>query len=1209
MARYMYLLVAFLMISTVAFGQTVQGKVIDSANGEGLPFANVVLEKDGVQKAGTTTDLDGNYILTGFDPGTYDILVIYVGYSDLRTEGIVVGGSKTVGFDIEMSVPSDGVKLDEIVVKAYKVPLIEMDNTASGATVTAEEIARMPVKSIGSLIATTAGVSRKKEGEETSFRGAREGDDIIFVDGVRTRRSTVPAADIEQIQVITSGLPAKYGDVTGGVTNIITKGPSSKFGGNIELETSEVLDPYGFNFLNLGVSGPLLSKKDADGEVLRSILGYRLSAQVTHLDDPNPSYVGAYRATDEFIDLLKTDPLVPVQTTDGLRYVPRGNFITEDDFERTKTRPNVGRLTINGSGKIDFQPIREINFTVGGNYNFIKRKQDLRTERTWLLNSDSNLDRFDKDWRVFVRLRHKIGGSDDNLTDEEKKEKSSATIQNINYSLQFDYNRVNIDRYDPNHKDNLFNYGYYGKYDIDFQRNYIEGDDGIFREGAATEVLTNFTPGGYNPYQELYLGYDGAVGNNISSSLIQNGFIPGNLEYVYAENLHYNYGTTQDFFQKIEENQYGVNATGGFDIVGKKDASEERSKHSIEFGVLYEQRIDRNYSIQPQSLWQVGRQMVRGDYYLDTSDSLMIGDSVSYSINYFENSTFVNNIRDKFSIPDNQQLNLDALSPEDLSMDLFSADELNSVLPALVLSYKGYDYTGKKLGADVTFNDFFTKKDGNGDLYRPVAPTTPIYTAFYLQDKFTYKDFIFNIGLRVDRFDANTQVLADPYTFNPIRTVSESSDLPHAANAEPDWKVYVESTGGTTVPSAYRDGDQWYTRTGAVVNDPLALFGSRAIGQTAHYERYQDIKDLDYNPEGVFVDYEPQINVLPRIAFSFPISKDAGFFAHYDILTRRPSERNDMTALDYYNWQDAQNLFANGLENPDLKPSKTIDYEVGFKQKISASSAVTLTAYYREQRDMISKRTYSYADPVPEYQTFGNRDFGTVKGFTFQYDLRRTKNFKLKIDYTLQFAEGTGSSGESSLRGTSALGTTRPIFPFDFDQRHNLIARMDYRFGENDQYNGPRIAGKNILENFGLNLLMSLGSGRPYTRKADPQPRGGRNTIGDFNGARYPWTTQFDLRVDKDFTFGGKGGKKARTVNVFLRVLNLLNTRNVVGFYPFTQDPDSDGYLITPGSGGQDDIDAAESATSYETLYNLRLLNDAYFGLPRRIRLGLQANF
>ena len=46
---------------------------------------------------------------------------------------------------------------------------------------------------------------------------------------------------------------------------------------------------------------------------------------------------------------------------------------------------------------------------------------------------------------------------------------------------------------------------------------------------------------------------------------------------------------------------------------------------------------------------------------------------------------------------------------------------------------------------------------------------------------------------------------------------------------------------------------------------------------------------------------------------------------------------------------------------------------------------------------------------LQSYTTWGNIDFGTVKGLTVQYDLRRTGNITMRAAYTLQFADGTGS--------------------------------------------------------------------------------------------------------------------------------------------------------------------------------------------------------
>src|SRR5690606_31086585 len=106
----------------------------------------------------------------------------------------------------------------------------------------------------------------------------------------------------------------------------------------------------------------------------------------------------------------------------------------------------------------------------------------------------------------------------------------------------------------------------------------------------------------------------------------------------------------------------------------------------------------------------------------------------------------------------------------------------------------------------------------------------------------------------------------------------------------------------------------------------------------------------DLSPKS-FKDYEPQINVSPRIAFSFPISDEALFFAHYDVLTQRPSSNSSLQLLDYLLLESKSSN--DRLNNPDLKAERTIDYELGFQQKINNYSSIKIAAFYREQKDMI----------------------------------------------------------------------------------------------------------------------------------------------------------------------------------------------------------------------------------------------------------------
>ena len=59
-----------------------------------------------------------------------------------------------------------------------------------------------------------------------------------------------------------------------------------------------------------------------------------------------------------------------------------------------------------------------------------------------------------------------------------------------------------------------------------------------------------------------------------------------------------------------------------------------------------------------------------------------------------------------------------------------------------------------------------------------------------------------------------------------------------------------------------------------------------------------------YKTDDAFIDYKAQTTFMPRIAFSFPISDEAQFFAHYDVLTQRPPSANRIEPLDYLYMED-----------------------------------------------------------------------------------------------------------------------------------------------------------------------------------------------------------------------------------------------------------------------------------------------------------------
>ena len=152
----------------------------------------------------------------------------------------------------------------------------------------------------------------------------------------------------------------------------------------------------------------------------------------------------------------------------------------------------------------------------------------------------------------------------------------------------------------------------------------------------------------------------------------------------------------------------------------------------------------------------------------------------------------------------------------------------------------------------------------------------------------------------------------------------------------------------------------------------------------------------------------------------------------------------------------------------------------------------------------------------------------------------------------MQFADGSGSSATTAQQLVNdGFPNLRTTLPLDFDQRHNLSANIDYRYGSGARYNGPVLFGKNILQNFGANLMLTAGSGTPYSQQSNilAQAMFGVNTRdvleGSVNGARKPWTFRTDVRIDKTFQFKMNDTRKLN-MEVYVQVENLFNVDNVL---------------------------------------------------------------
>lgn len=219
-------LIAALFFTGGLFAQGALGEVLGTVKnqktGEPVYGAVAYIEDNGnIYRA--RTDYDGKFRISAIPAGEYMMFIKQ--YEDTMR-------------NIPVNVPMDGFDqvgdiafVSSIVTKgpitaAYNRDALRMiDGNLPVTTLTSEEIDKSPAKfDVKGLISSMSSDIKQTDDGELVFRGARKGDMLYLVDGVKTSSvGAVPGVSIGRMMVYTGGLPAKYGDTLGGVVVMESK--------------------------------------------------------------------------------------------------------------------------------------------------------------------------------------------------------------------------------------------------------------------------------------------------------------------------------------------------------------------------------------------------------------------------------------------------------------------------------------------------------------------------------------------------------------------------------------------------------------------------------------------------------------------------------------------------------------------------------------------------------------------------------------------------------------------------------------------------------------------------------------------------------------------------------------------------------------------------------------------------------------------------
>lgn len=229
------------LCSMVLAQGTLMGTVTDAEEETPLPGATVQVPSLAV---GQTTDAEGNYVITGLEPGTYVVNVGFLGYLQFEEEVTIADGEEQV---LDISLEPDILGLDEIVAVGYGLRR-KRDITGSISSISAEDFERQSIQTADqalqgrvSGVRVTSSSGQPGGGVNVRVRGTGSitagNDPLYIIDGVQVTSeelgtladgnplNSLRPGDIESIEVLKDGAAASiYGaQASNGVVLITTR--------------------------------------------------------------------------------------------------------------------------------------------------------------------------------------------------------------------------------------------------------------------------------------------------------------------------------------------------------------------------------------------------------------------------------------------------------------------------------------------------------------------------------------------------------------------------------------------------------------------------------------------------------------------------------------------------------------------------------------------------------------------------------------------------------------------------------------------------------------------------------------------------------------------------------------------------------------------------------------------------------------------------
>lgn len=175
------ILLFILPFSVFAQKASLKGKIVDPVSNEPLPFVNVLVSGTTI---GTITDLDGNFLFNGLQPGFIRIEASFVGYKKAISSEIEVSVANTNSIEIKLEEQKE--EIEEVTVTASPFRKT-MESPVSLRSIGIGEIEKSPGanRDISKVIQSFPGVqSTPAFRNDVIIRGGGPSESRFYLDGV-----------------------------------------------------------------------------------------------------------------------------------------------------------------------------------------------------------------------------------------------------------------------------------------------------------------------------------------------------------------------------------------------------------------------------------------------------------------------------------------------------------------------------------------------------------------------------------------------------------------------------------------------------------------------------------------------------------------------------------------------------------------------------------------------------------------------------------------------------------------------------------------------------------------------------------------------------------------------------------------------------------------------------------------------------------------